>query len=134
LFGVGAWAVAFAMLYLLTPSDERSVHLLTQMLAWSLVGLAFGITWYTAHRWVDGELSFDADPRRFKWVQAGVWIGTALVMTFVFFAIGNFTSLADSTAKDMCWLTFLATPVMLGVRNPKVPFLPQRPVGSSAGQ
>jgi hypothetical protein len=80
------WLCAFLVLYL--GSTDRGVRLLGQMIAWSLVGLAFGFMWFAARdavesRWPPTDTK---TLRRYRWLQAGLWL--AVVILFILVSVG----------------------------------------------
>jgi hypothetical protein len=103
------WLCAFLIFFL--GSTDRDARLLGEMIAWSLVGLAFGFMWFAARDAVESRWPpTDAKTlRRFRWIQAGLWLAVVLLFILVSFGVSG---PVESQAMGFC--TLLAFPTWLG--------------------
>jgi uncharacterized membrane protein YbhN (UPF0104 family) len=99
------------------------------MLAWSLVGFAFGGTWNAVQQWLEHRLhEAPNDPRaarRFKVTSVVNWMTLAGALLFVGQALGS--------GDDPVWMSVFSlflTPIALGYRSmlePRIAAAPPRP-------
>jgi hypothetical protein len=115
--GLAAWLGFFLFVAITAPSTDKA-HLVETMLAWSLVGLAFGVSWLDARDWVERKVPpvDAASLRRFKLAQMGVWIGTILVFVWVSQIAG-----AADEAGVMGVVTLFIAPIWFGIRRMLAP-------------
>jgi hypothetical protein len=114
LLGLAAWVSFSVFVYVSAPSTARGMHLFASMIAWSLVALAFGVSWVAARSWLERRMPLDNTHalRRFKLGQIGVWMGTVVAFAWV----GVVTAALDEAAW-MGIFTLLCAPIWFGVRN-----------------
>jgi hypothetical protein len=111
---LAAWVSFYVFVYVSAPSASRGMHLFASMIAWSLVALAFGVSWFVARSQLESRMPLDNTHglRRFKLAQIGVWMGTVVAFAWV--------AVVTAALDEAAWMgifTLFCAPILFGVRN-----------------